>query len=183
MDITYPRGHSINDGIPSELASVSYASVDDAVQLILQLGKGSELVKLDLKQAWKTKNSCTRKDLESLLGHLSHVASVVKPGHTFLRKLFTLLHGMRATYHFARLSAGARADLAWWWCFLQSWNGSSFFPPATVGHCVHSDASGTFGCGAFLDRSKYFMFQWPQQWCGVDISAKEMVSIVMAATL
>ena len=45
--------HSINDGISSELASVSNASVDDAVQLVLQLGKGSELVKLDLKQAYR----------------------------------------------------------------------------------------------------------------------------------
>ena len=70
--------------------------------------------------------------------------------------------------------------LAWWWCFLQSWNGSSFFPPATVGHCVHSDASGTF---AFLDQSKYFIFQLFQQWHGVDISAKKMVPIVMAAAL
>ena len=52
VDLSYPRSHSINDGILSELASVSYASVDDAVQLILQLGKGSELVKLDLKQAY-----------------------------------------------------------------------------------------------------------------------------------
>ena len=52
MDLSYPHDHSINDGIPSELASVSYTSVNDAVQLVLQLGKGSELVKLDLKQAY-----------------------------------------------------------------------------------------------------------------------------------
>ena len=46
VDHSYPYGRSINDGIPSELVSVSYASVDDAVQLILKLGKGSELVHL-----------------------------------------------------------------------------------------------------------------------------------------
>ena len=53
VNLLYPHGHSINDGVSSELASVSYASVDDAVQLILQLGKGSEFVKLDLKQAYR----------------------------------------------------------------------------------------------------------------------------------
>ena len=37
VDLSYPRGRSIN-GIPSDLASISYVSVDDAVQLILQLG-------------------------------------------------------------------------------------------------------------------------------------------------
>lgn len=48
-----PHGHSINDGISPELASIRYASVDDAVQHILQLGRGTKLVKLDLKSAYR----------------------------------------------------------------------------------------------------------------------------------
>ena len=35
------------------LASVSYSSVDDAVRRILHLGKGTHLVKVDLKQAYR----------------------------------------------------------------------------------------------------------------------------------
>ena len=107
----------------------------------------TKLVRLKgLLRVWKTKKSCIRKDLESSLGHLSHAALVVRPGRTFLRMLFAILHGTRALHHFTRLSAGARADLAWWWCFLQSWNGVSFFPPATVGHCIHS----SFRCIGYL---------------------------------
>ena len=70
----------------------------------------------------------------------SLTGSCGKTRRTFLRKLFTLLHGTRAPHHFTCLSARAQADLAWWWYFLQRLNGSSFFSPATVGHCVHSDA-------------------------------------------
>ena len=51
VDLSFPRASSVNDGIDSAVASVSYASLDEAVQHILQLGKGTQLVKVDLKQA------------------------------------------------------------------------------------------------------------------------------------
>ena len=81
-----------------------------------------------LIQSWCTTKAHTRKELESLLGHLSHAASIVQ-GSTFLRQLFSLLQRVKVPHHYVRLNAGARADLAWWKCFLQTWNGSSFFPP------------------------------------------------------
>ena len=254
VDLSFPFDHSVNDGVSSTLSSLSYSSVDDVVDLILCLGKGARLVKVDLKRAyrqipvhpqdhhllgimwkhevyvdrallfrlrsapnifsavsdviawafhmvglthqihylddflfveplvshrssstldtalktldhlgfpvsrnkiegpatcitflgvlidtnafelrlpadklqrmrsmvssWSTRESCRRKDLESLLGHLSHAATVVRPGRTFLRELFRLLHLTRSPHHFVRLSAGARADLTWWRCFL-----------------------------------------------------------------
>ncbi len=41
IDLSSPRGHSINDGISQELSSLKYAKVDDAVARILQLGRGT----------------------------------------------------------------------------------------------------------------------------------------------
>ena len=40
VDLSSPKGHSVNDGIPPELCSLSYASVDQAVEKILKLGQG-----------------------------------------------------------------------------------------------------------------------------------------------
>ena len=48
-----PVNHSVNEGISRELSSISYASVDDAVEQILQLGRGTQLVKLDLEKAYR----------------------------------------------------------------------------------------------------------------------------------
>lgn len=319
VDLSFPRGRSINDCISRDLASITYASVDDAVNHILRLGRGSLLVKVDLKnayrmvpvhphdqhllgiawegrtyvdralpfglrsapkifkavadmitwalhcagikhlihylddflfvgapntgegarareialwvlqqlgvpvaahktegpvcliiflgiiidsdtfelrlpaakiqrlhallQAWQAKRACTRKELESLLGHLSHAASVVRPGRTFLRQLFDLLHVVRAPGHFVRLNAGAKADLAWWRCFLQHWSGSSFFPLPTPASQVYSDASGAFGCGAVMDGQDWVQTQWPAGWEAIDISTKELVPVVVAAAL
>ena len=53
VDLSFPRDHSANEGISLELASMSYARVDDAVELIRHLGVGTQLVKLDLKSAYR----------------------------------------------------------------------------------------------------------------------------------
>ena len=81
--------------------------------------------------SWVTRKHCRKHELESLLGHLSHAATVVRHGRTFLRQLFPLLPRARGNHHFIHLTAGSRADLLWWKIFLQDWNGWSFFPPAT----------------------------------------------------
>ena len=53
VDLSHPKGSSVNDGIESVLCSLSYASVDDAVSIILQKGQGTLLAKLDLESAYR----------------------------------------------------------------------------------------------------------------------------------
>ena len=319
VDLSFPFGQSINDGISKVSCSLSYASIDDAVERILYLGRGTELVKIDLKDAyrivpvhphdmqllaiswqgstyvdralpfglrsapklftaisdmiswvlyqegleyqihylddflffgrpgtgegatllskalrvlanlgvpvapqkiegpstlvtflgiiidtqtsqlrlppeklqrlrelipfWCTKRSCTRKELECFLGHLVHAATVISPGRTFLRQLFGLLHLVKAPHHFIRITAGARADLCWWKCFLVHWNGLSFFPlPAPSVH-VYTDASTSFGCGAFVQSLGWFSLQWPDSCSGIGISILELIPPVLAAAI
>ena len=318
-DLSSPRDYSVNDGIPQELCSLRYASVDQAVSTIQQLGRSTQLIKLDIKDAyrivpvhpsdyhllgiewrgntyldralpfglrsapkifnaladfiswilastgiqfqlhylddflflvspssskgkqmltsvleifqqlgipvaldktegpttvliflgilidtqnfelrlprdklqrlkelitrWSTKRFCSRTELESLVGHLSHAASVIRQGRVFLRQLFPLLSLDRAPHHYIRLNAGVRADLAWWNSFLQEWNGQSFFPPPHHSVEVVSDASGSFGCGAFSVGAGWFQIQWPLSWESTHITAKELLPVVMSAAL
>ena len=51
-DLSSPSGRSINDGIPRELCSLQYASVDDAISIIQHLGRGTQLAKLDIQDAY-----------------------------------------------------------------------------------------------------------------------------------
>ena len=39
VDLSDPEGSSINDGILSELCSLSYVSIDDAAKLVLRKGR------------------------------------------------------------------------------------------------------------------------------------------------
>lgn len=50
-DLACPRSSSVNDGISPDLCSLHYASVDDAVAIIWQLGSDTLLIKLDINDA------------------------------------------------------------------------------------------------------------------------------------
>ena len=53
VDLSHPKGSSVNDGVESELCSLSYASADDVVSMILQKRQGTLLAKLDLESAYR----------------------------------------------------------------------------------------------------------------------------------
>ena len=53
VDLSHPIGSSVNDGISSNLCSLHYASVDDTVDIFKKLGRGTQLVKLDVKDAYR----------------------------------------------------------------------------------------------------------------------------------
>ena len=53
VDLSYPPGMSVNDGISPELSLMSYTKVDDVVQGIWQSGVGSMLAKIDIKSAYR----------------------------------------------------------------------------------------------------------------------------------
>ena len=81
-----------------------------------------------LLQQWGStrKSSCSRSELESLIGHLNHACKVVRSGRSFLRRMLDLLHAVRPSQPVIRLNHGFRSDLAWWSTFITMWNGVSF---------------------------------------------------------
>ena len=53
VDLSYPTGHSVNDGISPPLCSLHYVTIDDAVHQIFTLGKGCLLAKIDIQSAFR----------------------------------------------------------------------------------------------------------------------------------
>lgn len=144
--------------------------------------------KIDETQAklrwWLRRRSGPFKEYESLVGHLSHAATVIHQGRTFLRHLYVIMKSASSRRHYVHLDGEARADLSWWHCLLSHWNGFMFFRHTTAPAAhVYSDASGSFGCGGVILPSHWFQLQWPTAWSAMDITIKEMVPIVIAAAL
>ena len=52
-DLSWPAGHSINDGIPKELFSCNYDSLDHAISHLKLHGQGALMSKLDLSDAFR----------------------------------------------------------------------------------------------------------------------------------
>ena len=53
VDLSHPTELSINDRIPKHLCSLSYITIDTAIQQILSFGPGTLLAKIDIKSAFR----------------------------------------------------------------------------------------------------------------------------------
>ena len=123
---------------------------------------------------WSRKKGATKHELQCFLGHLGHAARVVRPWRTFLRELISTMLIQSHGYHKVRLNSHCRADIAWWRLFCEKLNGISFFPINRASSiAIVSDASGSWGCGAFIKSSHHwFHLEWPSHWQGVAIMVK-----------
>ena len=52
-DLSFPREHSVNDGIDLALCSLSYSTVDEVASLVARLGPGALLAKIDIESAYR----------------------------------------------------------------------------------------------------------------------------------
>ncbi|KAL5515947.1 hypothetical protein EMCRGX_G001197 [Ephydatia muelleri] len=139
-----------------------------------------------LIKSWLGKRKATKRELLSLIGKLSFAAKVVPAGRLFLRRLIQLSTTVRKLHHHIHLNPEARADLRWWNSFLPSWNGISMFIAPEWKDAdsfqLYTDASGSFGFGAYLDGA-WFRGDWQphQQLLKRSIQWQELFAIVAAA--
>ena len=138
---------------------------------------------LEMVVQWEHKKACTRRELESLIGTLHHACIVIPAGRSFMRRAISLLSVARKRHHHIRLNREMRSDLMWWKVFASTWNGSSLIVHNNSDEAhVTSDASGSWGCGAW-HGSKWFQLPWEQSMSPLHIAAKELIPIIVAAAI
>ena len=129
---------------------------------------------------WLHRSTCTRVDLEQLIGKLQFVASCVRPGRVFISRLLNLLRGMVRGVHYY-IDFQTKKDIEWWKNFLPTYNGVSimwldqFLEPDFV---VATDAckSGLGGvCG-----NEYFHFKLRGDYLNYNIAYLEVLAVIMA---
>ena len=125
-----------------------------AMQLRITQERLDEIM-IQLSQ-WKQRSSCTKREILSLVGKLSFVSRVVRPGRTFVRRLIDLSKTARYLHYRIHLTKAARADIRWWELYLPTWNGISVFYDASwtsnIDISMWSDASD-WGMGACYNNS------------------------------
>ena len=129
------------------------------------------------------RRTMSKKDLQKLTGLLQFATKVVRPGRPFLRRLYAMQEIGSHPNHFVRLNLPARADIMWWYLFVEEWNGVSLLWDLGLQKPnleVYTDASGTWGCGAFLDPM-WFHLEWSDRLRPLSIAVKEMFPVVLAA--
>ena len=141
-------------------------------------------LKSELTQAVSRK-CITKRNLQSLTGLLQHATKVIRPGRAFLHRLYALQSIGSSPYHRIRLNVAARGDILWWHVFASEWNGLSLLWNSgrhTPDVLVVSDASGSWGCGAF-SLPNWFHLQWSPSTQIFSIAVKELFPVVVAAAI
>ena len=136
-------------------------------------------------QMWRGRKVWKKRELLSLIGLLSHACKVVRAGRSFLRRLIDLSMVPKHLDHYVRLNSEAMSDIEWWVRFAENWNGIQMMrmvKDTTPAALVTSDASGGWGCGAYSGTS-WFMLKWAGSIIDSQITVKEMVPVVIAATI
>ena len=136
-----------------------------------------------LVQEWLHKRACKKRDLESLLGHLQHAATVIRPGRTFVQRLIELLSSVRNRDRWIRINSVVQSDLVWWSSFMADWNGVALIPRAVSRQAPFvSDASGSWGCGAYWE-THWFQWRWECRAADWSIAPKELLPIIFGVAV
>jgi hypothetical protein len=161
----------------------------DSVLRVARLPADKFAALLSLLAAWRDRRRCSKRDLLSLIGHLSFAAKVVKPGRLFLRRLIDLSTTVPGLHHRIRLSADSREDILWWLSFLPTWNGVSILqaPPVSSADLhLFTDASalgigGVFGRRWFsLPLTAFRRIAWFPTSSPFDINFWELLALLVA---
>ena len=184
-DLSFPPGRSVNDGINLELCSLTCTTVDRVAEVAVRLGRGALMAKVDIESAYR---------LIPVHPHDHPLLAVHWEGQIFIDPMlpFGLIptpDDRPASCRFLPVTRDCpefRSDLAWWQCFIQSWNGMSFLPPFLfLPVCeMASDASGHWGCGAwFWDKWLQVQSNPSTAELPITVNFKELLPVVVAGVL
>ena len=126
---------------------------------------------------WANKNTCSKRDLQSLLGKLLYISKCVRASRVFLNRMLDLLRSMgnQKTIH---LTPEFKRDLRWFQEFVPHFNGKAFFDHPRIDHEIELDAS-LQGLGARWGQ-KVYALSIPLGYNHYNIVHLEMLNILVA---
>ena len=128
----------------------------DSTLMELRLPAVKLLQLKSLIASWLDEKAATKRDLQMIIGHLSHATIVVQPRRTFIRGLIEAPKIPKRPNHW---DLNCQADLAWCNMFLDKWNGTSVMPPPQNSVVSTSDASESWGY-QFQQLLTTYSFNW-----------------------
>jgi hypothetical protein len=143
----------------------------DSNEMSISLGPDKIATIIELLDQWMDCDTCSMKQLQSVIGTLQWAANVVTHGRTFIQRLRDLEHEYVEIENHTDESAitindESREDAEWWRTFIRQWNGISLLWDQEWledQHVLqpHTDACNT-GYGAVCGK-EWFQGQWTQE--------------------
>ena len=123
------------------------------------------------------RRSITRKQLQSILGKMLHVAKCIHPARLFVARLLDELRGPKRT--FINLNSSMRADIKWFIEFASQWNGVALFPNKQLVREIVVDAC-IQGIGAATHSSAYAVRLRQEATLAPNITEIEAINVAVA---
>ena len=126
---------------------------------------------------WQNKATCSKCQLQSLLGQLLNIHKCVRPARIFLNRMLDLL---RQNYdaNTIKLTQAFRRDLRWFAKFVDKYNGVSMYNHRPVDHVIELDAClDGLGC---VWKNYVYHIPIPRHYLGLTIVHLEMINILVA---
>ena len=130
-----------------------------------------------LCEQWGTKSTCTKNQLQSLLGSLLYITECVRLAHLFLNRMLQVLRDGHAAKYIC-LTNKFHRDLNWFNTFLSSYNGVTFYDNNQLHATIALDA-WLSGLGVVYHNMVYAL-AIPLGFCNYTIVHLEMLNIMVA---
>ena len=153
-ELNIPEGKIIG---PSHI--ITYLGIEINSNLLTMSVPKDKYDELMVVTSWLEKKTCTKRQLLSLIGKLSFICKVVRPGIIFLRRLIDLSMSVQRLSHHININKQVREDIKWWWDFLPTWNQKSLIPESfqitSADIQLFTDASSA-GFGAIYGKEIFY---------------------------
>ena len=128
-----------------------------------------------------TKDTCTLREMRSVIGKLQFTTCVISSGRCFLRRLYDTTIGKSNPNCLVFLTDEVKQDLHLWLSFLCSFNGKSLLVDRSLAVSpdihLYSDSSKTGYGGTFM--GKYILGLFPSTWQEYSIAVLELYPIFL----
>ncbi|CAG2224015.1 unnamed protein product [Mytilus edulis] len=141
----------------------------------------------EIIEYFSKRNSCTKRELLSLLGHLNFACRVIVPGRSFVSHLIKLSTTVKKLHHHVHLKS-CKPDLVMWSKFLKDWNGVSFFLNDNITNAadIHLFTDATPSSFGGFYQNEWFQGDFPYELLSCEQTSMaffELYPIVMACVL
>lgn len=162
----------------------------DCIKMEARLGPEKYDRIKNLIHAFLQRDTCTKRELLSLIGHLSFASKVNIPGRTFMSRLIFKSTTVPKLHSKITLDDETKNDLVVWRDMFREWNGITLFLEDNItldsDFLLITDASSVHGYGAYF-RGKWFAHPWPPELTldndGISMSFQELFPIVLASVV
>ena len=139
----------------------------------------------ELLKTWLPRRKVKR-EIFSLVCTLHHATKVVRLGRAFVSRMYSTAARLKQMYYFTRLSKAFRSDLLWCMASYNLGMASAFFDTPVypqIQIIVPILMLQGHGAEQLHWESKWLQWQWPSEWCEVEIMAKELVPIMFTCII